>query len=441
MRRVFLSLAFACTLMFLATPGFGQAIDGSLVGTVVDASGSAVPNVTINLENMATGVKSSAKTNAAGEYRFNNVLIGRYRLTASATGFTSTSLANVAVELNKTSTANLTLPVGSVSTTVEVSEAASTMDTTTAQVQSNFDSRMSQDLPMSSTDVPGRNQGALNLSLLSAGVASSGGVGVGNGPSVGGQRPRNNSFNIEGVDNNRKDVAGPNAYLPNEATQEFTLLQNLFAPEFGHSSGGQFNLVAKSGTNNLHGSVYEYFLNRNLNAVDQQNKNQGVFSNPRFDQNRLGGTIGGPIIKNKLFYFGDFEYEPLGRASVPASPILSPTAAGYATLSGMQGLSQTNLNVLKQFLPAAATGTDTTTVLGVKIPIGVTPVVAPNYTNQYTYVFTMDFNASEKDQWRGRYVQNKISAIDNNAQLPIFYAARPTKSYLFTLAEYHTFSP
>src|SRR5882724_5700034 len=126
MRRVLLSLACACTLMFLTTPGFSQAIDGSLVGTVVDASGSAVPNVTVNLENMATGVKTSAKTNAGGEYRFNNILIGRYKLTASATGFTSTSLANVAVELNKTSTANLTLQVGSVSTTVEVSEAAAT---------------------------------------------------------------------------------------------------------------------------------------------------------------------------------------------------------------------------------------------------------------------------------------------------------------------------
>ncbi len=102
---------------------------------------------------------------------------------------------------------------------------------------------------MTALDVPGRNLGALNLSLLGAGVASSGGVGVGVGPSVGGQRPRNNSFNIEGVDNNRKDVAGPNVYLPNEATAEFTLLQNQFAPEFGHSSGGQFNLIAKSGTN------------------------------------------------------------------------------------------------------------------------------------------------------------------------------------------------
>ena len=437
MRKGFMLLA---AVMLAAQFGFGQAIDGNIVGTIVDATGAAVPNVTLELQNVDTGVRATAKSNATGEYRLNNVLVGRYKVTASAAGFTTASLNNVVVELNKTSTVNLTMQVGAVSTTVDVTEASATIDTTTAQVQSTYDVR-AMELPMASLDVPGRNLGALNLSLLGAGVSSSGGVGVGVGPAVGGQRPRNNSFNIEGVDNNRKDVAGPNVYLPNEATQEFTLIQNQFAPEFGHSSGGQFNLVARSGTNQIHGSIYEYNLNRNFNAVDQENANQGVFSNPRFDQNRLGATIGGPIIKNKVFYFADVEYEPLGRASVPATPISAPTAAGYATLAGMSGLSQNNLSVLKQYLTPAATATDTETVNGVKIPIGITPVVAPNFTNQYTYVFTMDFNASDKDQWRGRYVQNHISAIDNAAQLPIFYTAQPTKSYLFTLAEYHNFSP
>jgi hypothetical protein len=433
-------LICAAIVAAFAPLSFGQALDGNIVGNIVDATGAAVPNVNVELQNMDTGIKVNGKTNANGEYRFNNVLVGRYKVTASASGFATSSLNNVVVDLNKTSTVNMTMQVGSVSTTVDVTEASVTIDTTTAQVQSTYDIR-AMELPMTGLDVPGRNLGALNLSLLGAGVSSSGGVGVGVGPAVGGQRPRNNSFNIEGVDNNRKDVAGPNVYLPNEATQEFTLIQNQFAPEFGHSSGGQFNLVARSGTNQIHGSIYEYNLNRNFDAVDQENANQGVYSNPRFDQNRLGATIGGPLVKNKVFYFGNVEYEPLGRASVPSTPISAPTAAGYATLAGMPGLSQNNLSVLKQYLTPAATASDTETVNGVKIPVGITPVVAPNYTNQYTYVFTMDFNASEKDQWRGRYIQNHISSIDNTAQLPIFYAARPTKSYLFTLAEYHTFSP
>jgi len=125
---------------------------------------------------------------------------------------------------------------------------------------------------MTSFTPPGENSlGALNLSLLSAGVSSGGGIGVGYGPSVSGQRPRNNSFNIDGTDNNRKDISSPTVYLPNEAIENFTLLQNQFAPEFGHSSGGQFNLLSKSGSNDFHGSLYGYFQNRNLNAVDQSN--------------------------------------------------------------------------------------------------------------------------------------------------------------------------
>src|ERR1022692_914005 len=269
-------ILIALALVWAALPAFGQAIDGNVIGNVVDASGAAISNANVDLENVDTGVKASTKSNAAGEYRFNNVLVGRYKVTGSATGFTSTTLSNVVVELNKTSTVNLAMQVGAVATTVDVTEASATIDTTTAQIQSTYDVR-AMDLPMTALDVPGRNMGALNLSLLGAGVASSGGVGVGVGPSVGGQRPRNNSFNIEGVDNNRKDIAGPNVYLPNEATAEFTLLQNQFAPEFGHSSGGQFNLIAKSGTNEIHGSVYEYLLNRNLNAIDQANANQGIY--------------------------------------------------------------------------------------------------------------------------------------------------------------------
>ncbi len=120
-------------LAALTVPGFSQAIDGSLVGVVSDSTGAAVPNASVSLENMATSVRANTRTNTSGEYRFNNILIGRYKLTASATGFTTTTLASVLVELNKTSTANLTLQVGAVSTTVEVSEAAATIDTTTAQ--------------------------------------------------------------------------------------------------------------------------------------------------------------------------------------------------------------------------------------------------------------------------------------------------------------------
>src|SRR5262249_8053399 len=162
------------------------------------------------------------------------------------------------------------------------------------------------------------------------------GIGVGFGPAIGGQRPRNNSFNIEGVDNNRKDVTGPVARVPNDTVAELTIIQNQFSAEYGHSSGGQFNTVLVGGTNALHDAIWEYLENKDLNAIDQSFKRQFVGTTlppaPRFDRNRLGAMIGGPVVKNKLFYFGSYEYNPWGQASIPASASFAPTAAGYAAL-------------------------------------------------------------------------------------------------------------
>src|SRR5258708_10919584 len=183
--------------------------------------------------------------------------------------------------------------------------------------------------------------GVVNLSLLSAGVASSGGVGVGSGPSVGGQRPRNNNFTIEGVDNNNKGVTGPLVFVPNDAVAEFSLLQNQFSPEFGHSSGGQFNTVVKSGTNSYHGLAYIYNNNRNYNALDSIQLLEGFTSQPRYDFNRIGGQVGGPIFKNKLFFFANYEYYPLGQSGGPGA-VCPPTAAGITTLKATPRLPSPN---------------------------------------------------------------------------------------------------
>ncbi len=434
-----------------------QAISGDIVGTVTDATKGLIPDATITAENTQTGMKTTVTTNSKGGYRFTDMPVGTYSLTATASGFGTTSMRDISVRLNQTITANITLEVGVASTTVDVISSAVTIDTTTNQIQSTYSETQIKDLP--STGQPGLNFGALNLSLLSAGVTSSGGVGVGIGPSVGGQRPRNNNFTVEGTDNNRKDVTGPVVYIPNEATSEFTLLQNQFAPEYGHSSGGQFNLIVQSGTNNLHGEIYEYFQNRNMNAVDQLLANQGTFDNPRYDQNRLGATFGGFFIKDKLFFFGNYEYNPLGLASIPPG-VFGPTADGFAQLSNIPGLYQTNLNILKQYLPVAPTATSTSLICpgvpspscaadlngqppagSVAIPIGPLPLASPNFTNEHTWLYSMDYNISEADQLRGRMVSNRIDAIDNTPNLPQFYSLFPTRQYLFTLAEYHTFSP
>lgn len=163
---------------------WGQAISGNIVGTVLDASGASVPNAAVTATNVATGVKSPTKANSHGEYRLNNLSPGMYSIAAEAPGFTRADVQNVSVQLNLTATVPITLQVGGTSTSISVVEAAAPIDTTNAQIQSTFNAKQSSDLPNTSI-----GSGVLNLSLLSAGVSSSGGLGAGTGPSVGGQRP------------------------------------------------------------------------------------------------------------------------------------------------------------------------------------------------------------------------------------------------------------
>jgi hypothetical protein len=439
MRKIMAAMAvFFTALLVIPSEAFGQAADGNIVGTVLDASGAAIPNAAIELENTATGVKYTTNTDVNGLYRFNNVPVGVYSMTASAGGFNRSRLEQVNVELNRTATANFNLQVGGVAESITVTEAAALIDTTTAQVQSTYTSKQTIELPMA-----GLQLGAHNLSLLSAGVASSGGYGTGEGPSVGGQRPRNNSFNIEGVDNNRKDVTGSNVEVPNEAVAEFTLLQNQFSAEFGHSGGGIFNTIIRSGSNEIHGAAYLYHENRNYNAVDQSYKRQGIFENPRYDSNRMGINIGGPIVKNKLFYYGLFEYKPSGYATSPSAAIFAPTQAGYQQLAGLPGVSNTNLDVLQQYLSPAPTATRTTMVSGQEVPIGEVPIAFPSFQNVYNWIASADYNISDRDNLRGRFIANRLDGIDPGIvpDLPAFLQQRQTRSYMAMLTHVHTFSP
>ncbi len=400
---IVLCLALAALLLAPARLE-AQAISGDLVGTVVDPTGAGVPNVSVTATNTATNARSAATSNTQGAYRISNLEPGTYDLTATAPGFTTAQLRGIAVQLNQTTTANVALKIGGVATTVEVTAAAASIDTTTAQIENTFTSKQAADLPSTSI-----GQGVINLSLLDAGVASAGGIGVGTGPSVGGQRPRNNNFTIDGVDNNSKSVTGPVVYLPNESVGEFTLLQNQFQAEYGHSSGGQFNTIVKSGANNFHGTLYEYFENRYMNALNQSYKNSLIFSNPRFDQNHLGANFGGPIKKDKLFFFTSFEYNPLGLSPTVGSPIYAPTAAGYATLGALPGVSQANLSILQQYAtaPAVSANGPLVTIGGVSVPTGIIPISAPSFTNGYYGVLSLDYNVSDKDQVRGRFIYDR----------------------------------
>jgi len=437
-------LVFSFTLVFLGfalsqiTSTEAQVISGDLVGTVVDSSGAVVPGASIEATNTATGVKYTAAANSSGEYRFNNLPVGTYNVTAWAANFAKTTVSAFRVELNKANNLQISLNVSATATTVEVSGDVATVDTSTAQVTNTFGERQDADLPTASV-----GNGVLNLSLLGAGVTSSGGVGAGTGPSVGGQRPRNNNFMIEGVDNNDKSVTGPLVFVPNDAVAEFSLLQNQFSPEFGHSSGGQFNTVVKSGTNSFHGLAYIYNENRNYDALDTLQKREGFNSTPRFDQNRIGGQIGGPVLKNKLFFFVNYEYNPLGQAG-GAGSTCAPTQAGFDSLNSISGLSATNLQIFESFVPPGtntAAGCAPITVAGQTIPTAGLEVVAPSFTNGKFLTTSMDYDISSRDQLRGRYIYNSVIGVDTAATLPQFFLNQPNKFHLVAINEYHTFTP
>ncbi len=433
-------LTFTLTLGLSATALFGQAMDSILVGTVTDATGASVSGAAITAANKDTGVKYTSTTSATGEYRLNNIPVGRYDVSAARQGFATATVAGVQLQLNHTSSVNLTLAIGTVSMTVEVTEAPAMLDTSTAQLQSTYDSRAAIDVPGAGISKIVNGAGIYNLSLLGAGVASSGGVGQGTGPSVAGQRPENNTFNIDGVMNDNHYQTGPQVYVSNEAVSQFNVVQNQFSAEFGGASGGVFNAIVKTGTNQIHGSLFEYLQNRNLNAVDQTEVQQGIRSNPRFDNNRLGATIGGPIRKDKLFYFGNFEYNPLGQAAQPGQTVFSPTSAGLSALANVSGVSKTNLGVFQQYVPVAGTATDTVTVGGQSIPIGPLSFASPAYNNSYNAVAAIDWNVSSSDQVRGRYFYNRSIGLDFLAALPVFFAPSPNVNNSLSISEFHTFS-
>ncbi len=420
-----------------------QATDSVIVGTVTDATGAAIPAAKVTATNTLTNVKYDTVSNMDGEYRLNNVPIGTYNVSASKAGFTTGTKSGVQLDLNRTASVNVTLAVGTVETSVDVTESAALIDTSSSQLQTVFDTSSAADLPAAGTSKLINGAGIYNISLGAAGVAMAGGIGYGTGPSVAGQRSENNTFSIDGVNNDDHDVTGPLVYVSNEAVAQFSILQNQFSPEFGGAAGGVFNVIVKSGTNQIHGSIYEYFQNRNLNAVDNTDVLAGNRTNPRYDNNRLGATIGGPIKKDKLFYFGNFEYNPLGQASTPSAPVFAPTAAGIAVLNGMSNINKTNFGVFTKFVPVAPTAdpTNPITVNGVNIPNGPLQFASANFSNSYHAIASIDWDISTRDQLRGRYIYDKNSASDTNASLPVFYAPEPTLNNMLSLSEFHNFSP
>src|SRR4029079_358173 len=298
-------------------------------------------------------------------------------------------------------------------------------------------------------------------------------VGLGTGGSVGGQRPRDNNFIVDGIDNNDKAVSGPQIYISPESVAEFNLLTNQASAEFARSTGGQFITVTKSGGNDFHGSAFEFFRNKELNALDNLEKLAGVTreTNPRYDQNRYGFNIGGPLYlprfaeggpttypwsgKNRLFFFFQFEQTGLGQAASPGN-ISAPTAEGLALLQNLSGLSASNFAVFRQYVPTAPlnnagsipvcsvlrdSGGNCPAGSELAIPVGNIAFSAPNFQNNRNFVFNLDYTQSSNTEHHSRFIFNRQRTIDNAATFPDFFALVPTDGRLFSYTLIHNFSP
>ncbi len=458
----------------LSVTARAQATSGDITGTVKDPAGALVVKANVAVTNEDTGVSAIDQTGSAGGYHVSNLLPGKYDVVVTAAGFQPFTLRGVSVELNKTSTADIGLKVGT-SASVEVSaEAGAVLDTTTTNLTTTFSNVELSDLPTAANGGAGQ-EGVINVSLLSPGVASTGGLGIGTGPSIGGQRPRDNNFEIEGIDNNNKAITGPLVYVPNDAVGDFTLITNQFSPDFGHSAGGQFNTVVVSGTNKFHGRIYEYFQNRNLNA--ESGIAGGKIPNPAYDNNRYGGQVGGPIVKDHLFFFGNFERNKI--AEDLSGYICTPTSVGMTQLNSLAssyGFNATNLAQFTQYVkPAnflgagnATTGIDAasdnacgsqatgneylpvtngltgSSQLTTNIPLGNYLYSGADPTLFYAMTTGVDYTINSKDSLRVRFIKDWESATDYGSGqnlFPQFYIPQPFKWYLFALSEYHTFTP
>lgn len=355
-KQLGLVTAVLAVLLAFATEGVAQATGGSVIGQALDQNGAVVPNVTVTLKNEATGQTLTTQTTGNGAFSFPNTLGGEYTVTATASGFQEAT-EKVKVLLNQESTVNVVLRPAGVSGVVEVTSGGETLvQTETSQVGRNFETRQVQDLPIFN-DVRA-------LALLSPNVVAQG-VGVaGDGGSVGGTRPHANAFNVDGVDNNSPDLTGKQVNIIQDSISEVAILTNNFNAEFGTGAAGQFNTVTKSGTNSFHGSAFGYLQNRHLNATttsEEFNLQSGVITEkPAFTDRRYGGTLGGPILKNRLFFFGAYQREPISQQASGVS-YTAPTAAGLTQIAALSGASPFVVNLLRDNLVLPTTATETQT--------------------------------------------------------------------------------
>src|SRR5215471_1358577 len=399
-------LAFVVAMLIMPCFANAQRLDGTLRITVSDSTGAGILDAQVTVTNEATGVSTTATASSAGTYVFPNLLVGSYTITVEKSGFKKSVNKGVQVESNQVAEVAATLEVGDATSVVEVTAGAELVKTESSELGATFSDQAVHDLPLNTLggDVK-------EFSVFAPGTTTQQGGVLGSGGSIGGTRPRFNGFSIDGVDDNKVNTNGPTQPVIQESVAEFTLLTNQFTAEYGHSAGGQFNIVTKSGTNNWHGAGWAYNRNRDFDAATNQ-EIAAAASQPtppvdvknRFDYNRFGASAGGPIRKDKFFIYGAYEFQNQGLGSQGAT-VITPTATGMSQLMALNPDSAV-VAVLKQFpiAPVNDKGTVPVSLNGgptQNIPIGTFAGVAPSWTREHDFTINGDLNLG-KHQVRAR---------------------------------------
>jgi outer membrane receptor protein involved in Fe transport len=318
--RIALTLWFSLLAQDLRAQG-----NASVVGLVSDSSGATVPDASVKITNTATGLQQSAKTDSGGRYNFPRLSIGSYRIDVVASGFKNVSQSGITLTAEQALTVNFTLEIGQVSEKVEVTGAVTGIETVTSTVRTVVGHQLIEDLPLN-----GRN--ALQLQTLIPGAINQTGARVSlsqeDGVSVNGARGNDNNVLLDGGHNNDVYDGTPTSMPNPDALQEFSILSSSFSAEYGRGAGSLVTAVTKSGTNNFHGSVYEYLRNDKLDARSFFG-HAGLVPKPTLKRNQFGASLGGPIIKDRTFLF--FSWESLReRSATTNTGQVMPTAAERA---------------------------------------------------------------------------------------------------------------
>jgi outer membrane receptor protein involved in Fe transport len=413
LRGLFYSAMVLGLALIFSMPAAAQRITGTLRGQILDPSGAAVPDAQVTATNHDTGVSVKITTTSAGTYSFPSLIPGVYKVSVEAKGFKNFLKTEISVVANQDNVADARLDLGVATEIVEVSAGGVAIQTTSSELNNTFDSNNVSGLPSAAGTL---NGSPLNLAVLAPNVVAQPGGVTGIGGSVGGTRPRDNNFTVDGVDDNNLGVTGNNSTVIPDSVAEFNLTTNQFSAEYGHSAGGQFSLVTKTGSNNVHGSGEWYNQNKNYNSIDNLTKNAiaggTIPGQPDFDNNRFGGTLGGPVIKNKWFLFGAYEYTTL-HGQGTATPLIQPTAAGLATLESMS-VNSVVKNLLTNFpvAPAGDLGTVAVTSGATTndIPIGNLVIISPNFQREHDVQFNSDYTWG-KHQIGARFLLNQAKFI------------------------------